>query len=106
MNFELKKWYEHRANASILGEYIQGSKDNNGIRHLERETLDGYVAHITCILKECSNYMDKCGLTMPAALWKYKHDDITTHPSNRKFKYEGLMNLEQIRAYGVDFMSR
>ncbi len=104
MNFELREWAKCREQAAILGNHIQSYKDTLGFINLDKETLQGYVAHITCILKECSVYMDKCNLTMPHGLWKYDSKDPTTHPSSVVFKYKDRMSRQQIRAYGEGFM--
>lgn len=106
MNFQLSVWNKYRSQAAILGKHIDSYKDDKGIIHLDRDSLEGYVAHITCILKECSNYMDKCGLTMPPGLWKYNVKDPTTQPSSVAFLYKDRMSKKQIRAYGAVFMSK
>lgn len=104
MNFHLDMWNRYRRQAGILGEHIQSFKDNKGIIHMEKEQLAGYIAHITCILKECDDYMNKCGLTMPPALWKYNAKDPTTHPSSKLFLYKDCMTEFEIKAYGSEFM--
>jgi len=91
MNFKISIWNKYRKQASLLGDHIQSFKDNKGFIKMDKKQLEGYIAHITCILKECSNYMDKCGLTVPSPLWKYKANDPTTHPSNKLFLYKDCM---------------
>ncbi len=105
MKFSLNTWNKYRSRAGILAEHILSYKDKKGIIHLEKEILDGYIGHITFILKECSNYMEKCGLKVPDPLWKYIPKDPTTHPSNVSFLYKHTMTKEQIVAYGPKFMS-
>jgi hypothetical protein len=105
MNFHLSVWNKHRSQALILGNHIQSYKDKNGIIKMDRDTLEGYIAHITCILKECSIYMDKCGLTRPTCLWKYDTKDPTTHPSSKAFLYKDRMSKQAIKAYGEGFMT-
>lgn len=56
MNFHISVWNKYRDKAGILGTHIQSYKDALGVIHLDQDTLHGYIAHITCILKECSNY--------------------------------------------------
>ena len=105
MKFSLNVWYQYRSKAAILGEHIQSYKDKKGIIRLEKETLEGYIAHITCLLKECSNYMEKCDLNSPSPLWKFKLKDPTTHPSSIAFLYKDKMTEKQIKEYGDKFMS-
>ncbi len=105
MNFDIKIWNEWRHQASILAEHILSYKDDKGILHIDKEQLQGYIAHITCILKECDNYMDKCNLTSMPGLWKYDAKDVTTHPSSIAFLYKDRMTKQQIRNYGEGFMS-
>ena len=105
MNFHISVWNKYRNQAGILGTHIQSYKDALGIIHLDKDTLHDYIAHITCILKECSNYMDKCGLTMPSGLWKYDVKDPTTHPSNKLFLYKDCMSKQAIKKYGREFMA-
>jgi hypothetical protein len=106
MNFSLGVWYKYRKQARILSDHINSYRDKKTkLINLEKEALAGYVAHITCILLECAHYMDKTGLTLPPALWKYVNDDPTTHPSSVAFKYKDLMTAKQIKAYGEGFMN-
>lgn len=106
MNFTLNVWNKYRKQARVLSDHINSYRDRKTkVINLHKETLAGYIAHITCILLECSNYMDKTGLTLPPALWKYVNDDPTTHPSSVAFKYKDLMTAKQIKAYGEGFMS-
>jgi hypothetical protein len=105
MNFNINKWIKYRKQAETLGLHITSYKDDKGTIHMDKETLLGYIAHITSILKMCSNYMDKCNLTMPAPLWKYKVKDPTTQPSSVAFLYKEFMTPEAIQAYGEGFMS-
>ncbi len=106
MNFHMTMWNKYIKEADVLGKHIQSHKTDNGLIAMEREALDGYIAHITCILKELSNYMDKCGLTMPSALWKYSPRDPTTHPSSVVFKYKDRMSAQAIKQYGEEFMTK
>jgi hypothetical protein len=106
MNFNLKVWNKYRHQAAILGEHIGSYIDKKTkVINLDKEVLAGYVAHITCILLECSDYMDKCGLTLPPALWKYNVKDPTTHPSSKLFLYKDCMTNKAIKAYGFEFMA-
>ncbi len=105
MNFYLKEWYEYRSKSRLIGKHIQSYKDKTGTINLDKETLQGYIAHITCILKECTDYMDKCGLTVTPSLWKYNVKDPTTHPSSKLFLYKDRMSKKAIRAYGNGFMT-
>ncbi len=105
MNFHISVWNKYRDNARILGDHIQSYKNDKGIILMDKESLEGNIAHITCILKECSNYMDKCGLTERAGLWEYKRDDPTTQPSSVAFLYKDRMTKQQIKAYGEGFMT-
>lgn len=105
MNFKISEWKKYRNQASVLGEHIQSYKDATGIINLDKDSLYGYIAHITAILKECSNFMDKCGLTMPPSLWKYNVKDPTTHPSSKLFLYKDRLSKKAIRAYGSEFMA-
>lgn len=105
MNFYLSTWNRFRQQAGILAEHILKFKDDKGIIKMDKDQLEGYIAYITCILKECSNYMDKCGLTITPPMWKYSVKDPTTHPSSVAFLYKDRMTPEQIKAYGEGFMS-
>ena len=105
MSFNISVWNGYRNQAAILAHHIQCYKDALGFIKLDKDTLQGYVAHITCILKECSNYMDKCGLTMTPGLWKYNVKDPSTHPSSKSFLYKDYMSKKAIRAYGENFMT-
>ena len=106
MNFHISVWNKYRNQAGILGEHIGSYRDKKTrIINLDKETLGGYIAHITCILLECSDYMDKCGLTLPPALWKYDAKDPTTHPSSKLFLYKDRMSKKAIRSYGSEFMA-
>jgi hypothetical protein len=105
MNFHISFWNKYRSQAGILGTHIQSYKDALGVIHLDKDSLHGYIAHITCILKECSTYMDKCGLTMPPSLWKYNVKDPTTHPSSKLFLYKECMSKQAIKKYGSEFMA-
>jgi len=79
MNFHLSVWHKYRKQADIIGKHIASYQDKKTrVINLDKETLAGYIAHITCILLECSDYMEKCGLTLPPALWKYDAKDPTT----------------------------
>jgi len=105
MNFHISVWNKYRSQASLLGQHIQSYKDKLGVIHLDKDTLHGYIAHITCILKECSDYMDKSCLTMPPGLWKYNVKDPITHPSSKLFLYKDRMSKKAIRSYGSEFMA-
>ncbi len=106
MNFHISVWNKYRREADIIGRHIASYQDKKTrIINLDKEVLAGYIAHITCILLECSNYMDKCGLTMPPGLWKYNVKDPTTHPSNKLFLYKDRMSKKAIRSYGEEFMA-
>lgn len=104
MIFKLSVWNKYRHEAAILGEHIQSFKDGFKLINLDKDILQGYIAHITCILKESSTYMEKCGLTIPPPLWKYNVKDPTTHPSSSKFLYKKCMSEQEIRNYGNEFM--
>lgn len=105
MNFHISVWNKYRSEAGILGNHINSYKDRFGVINLDKDTLHGYIAHITCILKECSDYLDKCGLTMPPGLWKYNVKDPTTHPSSKSFLYKDRMSKRAIKGYGSEFMA-
>lgn len=106
MRFHLSMWHKFKKDAEVFGAHID-SKRNKETRliNLNKDTLDGYIAHITCILLECRQYMDKCGLTLRPPLWKYDVKDPTTQPSNVAFKYKHLMSKQAIKAYGEGFMA-
>jgi hypothetical protein len=106
MNFHLSVWDKYRREAGVIGNHIASYQDKKTrVIHLDKDALDGYVAHITCILLECSNYMDKCGLTRPSPLWKYNAKDPTTQPSSVAFKYKDRMTPAAIKKYDEGFMS-
>ena len=106
MNFHLSVWHKYRKQADIIGKHIASYQDKKTrVINLDKETLAGYIAHITCILLECSDYMEKCGLTLPPALWKYDAKDPTTHPSSKHFLYKDRMSKKAIRDYGSEFMA-
>jgi hypothetical protein len=105
MNFELNKWYLFRKQAAIIGNHIASFKDENGIIALEKEEVERYIADITAILKKSSKYLTKCGLTHRPSLWKYNVEDPTTQPSSIAFKYKSRMSKQEIKDYGIGFMS-
>lgn len=104
MNFHMSVWHKYRKQASIIGNHIDSYKNNKGVILLEKKILEGYIQQITDILKECNEYMDKCGLTPTPILWKYNVKDPTTHPSNKAFIYKDRMTKQAIKAYGSGFM--
>lgn len=72
---------------------------------MDEEQLAVYIAHITCILSECDDYIKECDLTKSICLWKYDAKDPIMQPSNVAFLYKDLMSKKQIKAYGEGFMS-
>jgi hypothetical protein len=104
MNFQFKTWHQYRKQSMFVGKHIAAFKDDTGAIHLEKKELEAYVAQITAILLECSEYMDKCGLTAAPPLWKYNSEDPNSQPSSVAFKYKDRMTKKQIKAYGKGFM--
>ena len=104
MIFQIDMWYKYRKQADVIGKHIASFKDEKGAIHLDKKVLEGYIQQITTILKECSDYMDKCGLTMGKPLWKYNVKQQATHPSNETFKFKDRMTPEAISLYGSNFM--
>ncbi len=105
MKFDLKVWNKYRSQADLLACHINSYKDDNGIIHLEKEILHEYIGHITLILKECDDYIEKCGLTESKPLWEYNLKDSTTHPSSKSFLYKNCMSKRAIKNYGKEFMA-
>ncbi len=109
MNFDIKVWSKYRNEATVIGNHIASHKDHNGFIIMKKADFKEYIQQITDILKECSNYMDKCGMTPPAPLWKYNPDDTETHPSHPAFKHKDKMTKEAINRYNrsavIKFMS-
>jgi len=109
MKFDIKVWQRYRNEATVLGNHIASHKDHNGFIIMKKADFKDYIQQITDILKECSNYMDKCGMTAPAPLWKYKADNPETHPSHPAFKYKDRMTPKAIKIYNhsdhIKFMS-
>jgi alpha-glucosidase (family GH31 glycosyl hydrolase) len=105
MNFDIKIWSNFRKQAEIIGKHIASYKDDKGIIHMEKKDLESYIAHITVILKLCSDYMDKCGLTPPPPLWKYDDEDPTSLASSVAFIHKDKMSKKCIKAFGKTFMS-
>lgn len=105
MKFNLDTWNSYRQEAAELANYLATTKNEIGIMDVDKHTKERYIASITLILRQCSKYIDKCGIGMPVSLWKYNNKDTTTHPSSKKFAYKHCMTNEQIKNYGSDFMS-
>ncbi len=105
MKFEIKTWHQYRKQASVIGKHIGSYKDDKGIIHLDKAVLQGYIQQITDILKECSDYMDKCGLTAPPALWKYDEEDPKSQASSIAFIHKDKMSKQCIKSFGKQFMS-
>lgn len=95
MQFSIYKWNKYRLKAKEVGLLLDEIKAKNGGKvNMKDETVLDHLDAITGILYECSNYMNKCGLSMPATLWRYDSKDETTHIScKEKFAYKELMHL-------------
>lgn len=106
MNFHISVWNKYREQANVLGKHIESYRDKKTlVINMDKEALTRYIAHITCILVECSEYMDKCGLTCQSPLWNYDIKDPTTHPSSKQFLYKDRMSKQAIKKYGLEFMA-
>lgn len=106
MNFHINVWNKYRLKADVIGRHISSCQDKKTrVINLDKDVLSSYVKEISCILLECSNYMDKCGLTMIPGLWKYNPQDPTTHPSSKKFLYKNRICKKVMRSYGKEFMA-
>lgn len=105
MIFNISIWHEYRKKAAMIGKYIDSFKDDKKVIHMKKHALETSIKKITDILKECSEYMDKCGVTLPGALWKYDPKVQLTHASNENFAFKDRMTEKEINRYGDDFMS-
>ena len=101
MEFSIKKWLDYRKKASLLADFIQAHKspilDEKGqVKaykiQLPKEELHAKISQITSILRECSEYLDCCGMQMKKPLWKFNIDDVTTWKSHKDFAYGDLAN--------------
>ena len=104
MNFNIKIWHKYRHEAANLANHIETYKTDEGIILLEKKVLKAYIQQITDILKECTDYMNKCGMTIADPLWKYNEKHQNTHASNKSFIYKDRMSKKLIKDYGYDFM--
>lgn len=91
MKFNIKTWGQYRQQARYVAKYMQSFKDECGVIQLQKKEFDSFVGQITSILEECSEYMDKCGLTMKPPLWNYDHKDPRTHMSSKEFAFGHLV---------------
>lgn len=106
LKFDIRTYNQYRKQAHVIGKHLRRFKNDDGVIDMDKETLAFYIGQITAILKECSNYLDKCGLTMPPPLWKYDVEDPKTQPSSVAFAYKDRMTKKAIKAFGKDFMSK
>jgi hypothetical protein len=94
MRFSIYKWNRYRLKAREVGLELEKLKEANGGKvNMKDEAIIDHLDAITGILDECSNYMSKCGLSMPPTPWKYDPKDPTTHISSELFAYKELMHL-------------
>jgi hypothetical protein len=100
MKFDINVWLSYRKQARIIADYIQAHKEIFYDFHgnfkkcklnMEKYELEYNIKKITLILKECSEYLDRCGMNIPKSLWKYDNDDPTTWVSSKHFAYEHLL---------------
>ena len=66
MDFDIKIWWEFRDRANKIGSELDKYRDENRKIGLLKQDLDRYIERITEVLKECSSYMDSCGLKIPS----------------------------------------
>lgn len=58
---------------------------------LEDGVFENFVKDVSSILARSDKYLDDCGITMRAPLWKYKISDTRTWVSSEDFDYSHLL---------------
>lgn len=89
MEFDVNVYREYYDEVHRLGEQLV--KYFDGVSPLDLVDFKALQKEISDILQECSNYLDECGMNIPAALWQYRPGDPTTWASDKNFRYRHLL---------------